>query len=403
LRRPCIVLLALLVAVPAVAVDLTFVTYNLLNYPGGTGPLRNPYFRTSLTEMAPDLIVCQEVVGAAGRNGFLDDVLDAIEPGQWASGGFHDGYDSDRALFYRPERFEVLDYGWLDTALRDIDWWQLREVGSGTEFRVFTAHLKASQGSTEEQLRLAEVTILRDFMETLPADLPIIVAGDLNLYESDEPAYQHLTAAGAAQLLDPIDRPGDWHNNSSFADIHTQSTRTEQFGGGATGGMDDRFDHILVTDEWLDGAGAEVLPATYWAYGQDGEHFNQSIIAGGNTAVPFAVANALYQSSDHLPVTVDLHFPDATAVDEPPRLASTLEAWPNPFNPTVTLAVVAPTGADADLAVYDLAGRRVASLWHGTGGHTVQWQPHDLASGVYVARLEVDGQPAARTKLVLMK
>jgi hypothetical protein len=78
------------------------------------------------------------------------------------------------------------------------------------------------------------------------------VAGDLNIYDSYEPAYQLMMSAGDAKLYDPISQPGNWHNNVSFAAIHTQSTRTEAFGGGATGGLDDRFDQILVTDDLLD-------------------------------------------------------------------------------------------------------------------------------------------------------
>ena len=53
------------------------------------------------------------------------------------------------------------------------------------------------------------------------------------------------------RLFDPIDRIGHWHNNSSYADVHTQSTRTTQFGGGANGGMDDRFDWLFVSEAIL--------------------------------------------------------------------------------------------------------------------------------------------------------
>ena len=48
------------------------------------------------------------------------------------------------------------------------------------------------------------------------------------------------------QLFDPINRIGHWHNNSSFADVHTQSPRTSSFGGGANGGMDDRLSLIHI-------------------------------------------------------------------------------------------------------------------------------------------------------------
>lgn len=397
--------LLLLLATTAVAADVTVVNWNLLNFPGSTGATRAPYMRTVLEYTAPDLMVCEEVSSTAGRDYFQTNVLNVLEPGAWTSGGFHDGFDSDRALFYRLGVFEPVAYGWLDTEVRDIDWWQLREVESGEEFRVFAVHLKASQG--EEPARLAEATILRDFLLTLPADLPVIVTGDFNVYTSSEPAYQLLLSAGPAQLRDPLNRPGSWHDNAAFADIHTQSTRTESFGGGATGGMDDRFDFMLVTDDFLDAAGPEIQPDTYTAVGNDGNHLNVSLIFGGNTAVPMEVATAIYQSSDHLPVSCRFSFPAGpTDVGDVPMSVASLRAWPNPFNPVVSLRVEGLPGATADLVVYDVAGRPVAQLWRGVvpvGGQTLTWQPADLPSGVYFARLGSGAATLASTKLVLLK
>ncbi len=48
------------------------------------------------------------------------------------------------------------------------------------------------------------------------------------------------------RFYDPINRVGDWHNNPSYADIHTQSTHTVYNNCASTGGMDDRFDFIMV-------------------------------------------------------------------------------------------------------------------------------------------------------------
>jgi hypothetical protein len=65
-----------------------------------------------------------------------------------------------------------------------------------------------------------------------------------------------------------------------------------------------------------------------------------------------------------------------------------------------------PAPAKYDLAVYDLQGRRVATLWRNhapEAGEVVHWQPDDLPSGVYVARLSAGGRTVAMEKLVLMK
>lgn len=397
--------LLLLLATSALAAEVTVVNWNLLNFPGSTGATRAPYMRTVLEYTAPDLMVCEEVSGWNGRDYFQTNVLGVLDPGAWVSGGFHDGFDTDRALFFHVGVFEEVAYGWLDTELRDIDWWQLREVESGEEFRVFAMHLKASQGFEED--RYAEAIILREYLLTLPADLPVIVTGDFNLYTSSEPAYQHLLAAGAAQLHDPLDRPGNWHDNAAFANIHTQSTRTEQFGGGATGGMDDRFDFLLVTDDFRDGVGSEILANTYTAVGNDGAHLNVSIIFGGNTAVPMAVATAIYQSSDHLPVSCRFSFPAGpTGVGDVPVSVASLRAWPNPFNPAVSLRIEGLPGAQADLTIHDLAGRTIVQLWAGevpVGGRTLTWQPDGLPSGLYFTRLGSGAATLATTRLVLLK
>jgi hypothetical protein len=52
-----------------------------------------------------------------------------------------------------------------------------------------------------------------------------------------------------------------------------------------------------------------ILTSTYQAYGNDGNHFNDSINRLPNAAVPDSIANALHNASDHLPVTARFIFP----------------------------------------------------------------------------------------------
>ncbi|MBN1824974.1 MAG: hypothetical protein JW958_01830 [Candidatus Eisenbacteria bacterium] len=403
MKRILPVLLLAFVVTIASAEEITFVSWNILNFPGSTGAIREPEFRTVLSTIGPDVVVAEEVLGTNGRDDFLDHVLNTLEPGAWAAGFFHDGYDTDRALFYRIGAVEVLDGGWLDTALRDIDWWLLRLPQSGETFRVYVMHLKASTGSDNEQKRLAEVTILRNNLDTLDASLPVLVAGDLNIYGASEPAYQKLLESGVGQLHDPIEQPGEWHDNASFAAIHTQSPRTSSFGGGATGGMDDRFDQILVTDDLLNDSGIELLPASYTAYGNDGAHFNTSLINGPNGVVPDSVAEAIHAASDHLPMIVTISAPVGTAVAGPVPVRETrLAAAPNPFNPSTRITFLLPESADGgplSLLVYEPSGRRVRTLLEGparAGEGDTAWDGTDdrgrpVSSGVYILRLLWNG------------
>lgn len=405
-----LLLISILVSYPA-AEELTFTTWNILNFPGSTGTARQPYFRTVLSSIGPDILVTQEILGESAVTQFLNNVLNTMEPGEWSAAPWHNSYDTDRALFYRTSVIDsVIDSGWLDTALRDIEWWLVR-LPDGEEFRIYTLHLKASSGGTNEQKRLAEVEILRADLDALPSDLPFIVAGDFNIYYGNEPAYQELISSGSGQLHDPIDETGHWHDASSYAIIHTQSPRTTQFGGGANGGMDDRFDQILVSNEWLDGSGLEVLPETYLSYGNDGEHFNQSIIEGGNSAVPYAVAEGIHEASDHLPVIVTLSFPENTVVaDAAPPLMPTLDVRPNPFNPTTTIHFTLAEAGHLLLNVYDSSGRRIATLAdgpHSAGEFAKVWdgtndRGEEIGSGIYFARI-VSDRFSATKKMVLLR
>jgi hypothetical protein len=83
---------------------------------------------------------------------------------------------------------------------------------------------------------------------------------------------------------------------------------------------------------------------------------------------------------------------------------------PNPFNAGTLIPFVLPTRARVHLAVYDLAGQRVAELVDEVmpaGPHAVRWDGRSArgtaaASGTYVYRLAVSGMETAR-KLVLVK
>ena len=86
------------------------------------------------------------------------------------------------------------------------------------------------------------------------------------------------------------------------------------------------------------------------------------------------------------------------------------DSYPNPFNPAVVIPLdLATDAAQMSLTVYDVLGRRVRQLWQGplgAGSHRFSWDGRDeankaVAAGVYLYRVEVDGQVEAKktTKL----
>ena len=89
----------LLVALPANA--LRVMTYNLLRYPSAIGDSREDDFRVVFAEIVPDLVIVQEITSTSGATEFLNDVLNTLEPGEWALAPFVNGPDTDNACYYR--------------------------------------------------------------------------------------------------------------------------------------------------------------------------------------------------------------------------------------------------------------------------------------------------------------
>ncbi len=95
----------------------------------------------------------------------------------------------------------------------------------------------------------------------------------------------------------------------------------------------------------------------------------------------------------------------STTAQTPPAAALRLAAWPNPFNPAVTLVLELPLAGALSLSIHDALGRRVATLHEGVqpaGRREFVWRPEDLPGGLYFARAETAaGTTSAR--LVLLK
>lgn len=87
-----------------------------------------------------------------------------------------------------------------------------------------------------------------------------------------------------------------------------------------------------------------------------------------------------------------------------PQLFTLSQNYPNPFNPTTNIRYSLPRDGHATLKVFDLLGREVATLVdgvHQAGEHEIAFNGSDLASGVYVYRLETNGLSEAKKFLLL--
>ncbi len=99
-----------------------------------------------------------------------------------------------------------------------------------------------------------------------------------------------------------------------------------------------------------------------------------------------------------------------TAAGERPRSARAGAPYPNPFNPRTVVPFTLTRAGRVRVDVFDVAGRRVTTLLHGSlgaGEHRIGWNGTDargraVASGVYFCRIVAPGLRATR-KLVLVE
>ena len=89
---------------------------------------------------------------------------------------------------------------------------------------------------------------------------------------------------------------------------------------------------------------------------------------------------------------------------------SGLQVYPNPFNPSTTIAFSTPISSVVNVELYNIRGQKVRNLHQGTlgsGNHKLVWDGKDdhgrtVGSGVYFARINADKHKQT-VKMVLMK
>ncbi|MGA1017379.1 MAG: endonuclease/exonuclease/phosphatase family protein [Phycisphaerales bacterium] len=313
--------------------------------------------------VAPAILVFQEITSQSLSE--VEQIVAASAPdgieyqlATWTSSPSEDGSGGAATLFFRTDLLEEVaaDHRDLSTgAGRQTDRWRLRLVDYpddlGTVW-VYGSHLKASSGSDNEAQRLAGAEVIRTDIASLPADSMVILAGDLNFYSNSEDGYQHLIAGGDGGLEDPLGT-GSWSGQGNSIK-HTQSPRDAAGGGLVGGSLDDRFDFQLVAAALLDDRGLDLIPGTYRSVGNDGNHYNEAINAGTNTYFPGeatrsdALADALFDASDHVPVAVDLRLPGILVASLDDAIGRVIR------NSTVPIDVVLANAAPAETSAGSL-------------------------------------------------
>lgn len=394
---------------------LQIMQYNLLNYGNYYGDCtssnnnvntKNEYLRTIIEYVQPD-VFCVNELGSSPQYAqlLLDDVMNhntlkyrkAISLSQ-------DSYLINM-MYYNVDKLVLYEQDIIHSIVRPIDVYTLYYKSDALAqeqdtifLRCFVAHLKAGTGDTNEAKRASMVNSAMTYIRQNPFDGNMLFMGDLNLYSSSEQAYINLTHtySGQRYFYDPINKEGNWNSNYTYRYYHTQSTHASSEPCYSTGGLDDRFDFILANREVLEGSkGMTLLPETYKALGNDGKHFNKSIISSPlNTTLPYDVLQALYHNSDHLPVIVEVAVAQKQAVN---NLASKIAyvRFSNPVKGFLNLHIATLKSERLSIDIYNNLGnivKQVPPVWvHGDMEQIIDIS--QLSAGVYVLCVrDMDGR-----------
>jgi len=201
--------------------------------------------------------------------------------------------------------------------------------------------------------------------------------------------------------------PPDWYDVATCVTVGPDGAVVASgFSDGSGTGWD-------VATIALDGAtGAQQWAVRFDGHGQSDEARDVAVGPDG-TVVVTGYAFSYDTGNDLLSLCYRAGGATAVPGDAPadlPAMAAVTGAWPNPFNPSVTVSYALPRGGPARLTVHDLRGRLVAELAagaHAAGSFTTRWHGTDqsgraVPSGVYLAVLRT-AQGQASWKLVLGK
>jgi PEP-CTERM motif len=378
--------IAVLVAGPASAQQIRIVSWNTANdvsgsggdtHPVNTAPYTAPATGVlqaigslSVTPSAPahpiDILALEEsaINGGTGPNPTAQQYASILNSIYHITGyvaaplnGTTDGSatgNGPSTLVYNSTTLQLVSETGIGTVsstgpARQVLRFQFQPIGApaSASFYMYVDHFKASSGSTNENRRGAEATIINNDVNSLPANTPVVFAGDYNPTSGvTDQGYQGVVGnSGPNHGVDPLNPTNNLTQTwSSVTKYETESPATSAFfTGQSTGGLSFRDDFLLNSPGMLSGNGIHYVPGSFVTFGNtatfdasgnlinpathtDGAAITTSSssafaleLSGQYTSSQAAgVLTDLTEAADHLPVVADYNF---TPVPEPSSLA----------------------------------------------------------------------------------
>lgn len=303
---------------------IKIMTYNLTQFGEGYGGCdqtnnsyinKASYLKTIVENQKPDILAACEIADNSLYPIYiLTNSLNEVGKNNWKKAPYtNHGSSIINVLFYDSDKFDcdsIISLSPFSNAShRDINIHRLKHKISNTYFYIILIHLSSSGNDYDRSIETAAImTWLSNFKDKYNN---FLIMGDFNIPSAYNSAFQNLINNTNNNIVfnDPLNVNDNWQK-SEYSYLHTQSTRTDNNACLASGGMDDRFDLILVSNSVLSGnKNMKLVDNSYKAVGQDGNRWNSNLTNPINNSLSTNIINALYNLSDHLPVVADFEFP----------------------------------------------------------------------------------------------
>lgn len=387
--------------------------YNTLNYSLDTqSQERTSYLKTILDDIQPDIFMICELKNELASNYLFENAVLPFNA-NFSKAEFKPSESPATSLlqmiYYNSNKLELEYNEVIPTGIRDINHYTFiikseNSTDEVTRIEVFVTHLKASRGFENMQKRLASVENFTRELDRLPEDSFVLFAGDFNFYTSNEPGFQKIIDENnSIQLIDPIDRlctafPENginyfnednydstyFWNNESFADVHSQSARNGQVNGdGSGGGMDDRFDFIMMSKNFITSSTLFYKPDSYKTVGNNSNCYN-SFVSNSTCTGEFTqeLRNALYFFSDHLPITLELEFSPSALSTENNRILNFVDT--NLVRNSIEINLSKKVN---QIFIYNQLGQKIIHFKN-VNSKTLKIDTESLAKGVYYIKVD---------------
>jgi endonuclease/exonuclease/phosphatase family metal-dependent hydrolase len=365
----------------------------------------------------PDIFTANEIApNTSMHQHILDYCLNVDGVTHYSKGAMTNlsGTDLSNGLFYNNEKLGLISQQNIPTSVRDINIynfyyksWNLATTNDTAYLTCIIMHLKAGSTASDETERASQTNTLMNYLNSLNKKANYLVMGDFNLYTNTEQGFQNLVNYTNVdfRFYDPANMIGDWHDNSTYAHYHSQSTHTNSDGCHATGGMDDRFDFILESGYIKNAADhLQLFSGSYKVIGQDGNHLNSAINSGTNTSAPDSIIESLYIMSDHLPVTLALRVDQTVGVNEYSNSEFAGLAFENPVGDAIDISFNLLQETKLNFSIVNLLGQTLLTTEKEASGTLVNCTipVNALKSGIYFLKIS-DGANNTITRKFIKK